>query len=101
MKCRGVAGDHAVGDASASPLLTPIEYLSHLRRLARKRDMVGIMAFTDEHLTEEMLDAMTPHERRRVHSVIHVAETAVGEGVLSPPTGIPIDEDDDDLVAAS
>ena len=80
--------------------MTPTEYLDQIRRLARARDSAGIMAFAAEHLTDEMLDAMTPHERRRAHASIHVASHAVGEGWLSPPIGIPIDDDDDELEEA-
>lgn len=79
--------------------MTPSEYLKQMHRLARARDLTGILAFTDEHLTEEMLDAMTPHERRRVHSVLHVAELSTGGGALGPPTGIPIDDLEDEALA--
>lgn len=78
--------------------MTPEEYLNRIWQLSRARDMVGIMAFSDEHLTEEMFDAMTPQQRRDVHSAIHIAIRFVGEGPLDPPRGIPVDDDDDDLV---
>ena len=81
--------------------MTPKAYLQQLRRLTRADDMAGILAFTDEHLTEQMLDAMTPHERRRVHSVLHVAELSTGDGALDPPRGIPIDDLEDLAEAAS
>src|SRR5688572_31318029 len=82
--------------------MTPTEYLDHVAKLSRPRDMVGIMAFTDEHLTEEMLDEMTPQQRRDVHGTIHIAAHFVGKGPLDPPTGIPIDDlEDEDLAAAA
>jgi len=77
--------------------MTPEEYLDHIRQLSHARDMVGIMAFSDEHLTDEMLDAMTPQQRRDVHSVFHIAAPFVGEGPLDPPRGIPVDDLDDAL----
>lgn len=79
--------------------MTPIEYLDHIHKLSRARDMIGIMAFTDEHLTDEMLDEMTPQQRRDVHSALHVAAHFIGEGPLDPPTGIPVDDLEDEDVA--
>jgi hypothetical protein len=81
--------------------MTPDEYFDHTRRLSRARDMVGIMAFAKEHLTDKLLDEMTPHQRRLAHSTIHVAAPFVGEGPLDPPTGIPVDDDEDDLADAA
>ena len=72
--------------------MTPTEYLNNVRRLARKRDMVGILALSDEHLTDAMLDQMTPQQRRDVHSAIHVAARFVGEGPLDGTRGIPVDD---------
>lgn len=80
--------------------MTPAEYLKQVHRLARADDMAGILALTDEHLTEEMLDTMTSQERRRVHSILHVAELATG-GALGPPTGVPVDDDEDGLADAA
>lgn len=80
----------------AVPQMTPTEYLAQLQRLARARDPKGIVAFADAHLTDALLDAMTPHQRRLAASATHVAERALGGGSLGPPTGIPVDDDDDD-----
>src|SRR5687767_1338664 len=81
----------------AVPQMTPTEYLAQLQRLARARDPEGIVAFADAHLTGALLDAMTPHQRRLAASATHVAERALGGGSLGPPTGIPVDDDDDEL----
>ena len=83
--------------------MTPTEYLDQIQHLAHARDMVGIMAFEKEHLTDALLGAMTPQQRRLAYSANHVAAHFVGEGPLDPPTGIPIDdlEDEDLLEAAS
>ena len=79
--------------------MTPTEYLNQLQRLSHARDDAGIMAFERQHLTDELLDAMTPHERRLAWSATHVAARIVGEGWFGPQTGIPVDDDDeDDLV---
>jgi hypothetical protein len=72
--------------------MTPDEYLRHLRRLARKRDSAGILAFARANLTEEMLDEMTPQQRRQAISATHVAAQVLGGGGYGPPTGIRIDE---------
>lgn len=79
--------------------MTPTEYLNHIQQLARARDMVGIIAFEKEHLTDALLDTMTPQERRLAYSANHVAARFVGEGSLDPPTGIPIDDLEDDELA--
>lgn len=72
--------------------MTPAEYLAQLDRLARADDMVGILAFAAEHLTDALLDAMTPQERRSAASATHVAARALGEGALGSPTGVPVDD---------
>lgn len=79
--------------------MTPTEYFSRIRSLARARDSAGVLALSDEHLTDALLDAMTPHERRLAHCAIEVAARATGGGALGPPTGIPVDDDDDDDLA--
>ena len=80
--------------------MTPTEYLAGIDRLIHTGDEAAIMAFERKHLTDELLDAMTPHERRSAASVTHVAARALGGGSLGPPTGIPVDDDDDDLADA-
>jgi hypothetical protein len=80
--------------------MTPTEYLSGLDQLIRTGDEAAIMAFEREHLTDDLLDAMSPHERRSAASVTHVAARALGGGSLGPPTGVPVDDDDDDLADA-
>lgn len=72
--------------------MTPAEYLTQLDRLAHADDMAGILAFAEEHLTDALLAAMTPQERRSAASATHVAARAVGEGALGPPTGVPVDD---------
>ena len=72
--------------------MTPTEYLAELDRLAHADDMVGILVFAEEHLTDALLDAMTPQERRSAGSATHVAARAVGEGALGPPSGVPVDD---------
>ena len=79
--------------------MTPEEYFNGTRQLSRARDMVGIMAFAKEHLTDDLLDKLTPHQRRLAHSTIHVAAPFVGEGPLDPPRGIPIDDFEDEELA--
>ena len=59
------------------------------------------MAFEREHLTDDLLTAMTPQERRSAASVTHVAARVLGGGSLRPPTGIPVDDDDDELADAA
>jgi hypothetical protein len=81
--------------------MTPEAYLQQVGRLAEKGAFAELMAFSDEHLSDEMLDAMTPQQRRDVHSVLHIAAPFVGEGPLDPPRGIPVDDLEDDLVEAS
>jgi hypothetical protein len=71
--------------------MTPTKYLAQVRRLARTRDSAGIIAFAQEHLTEELLREMTPHQRRRAWSATHVAADALGIGATGTPD-IPIDD---------
>jgi hypothetical protein len=66
--------------------MTPTEYLDQLQRLAHARDMVGLLAFEQEHLTDALLDEMTPQERRLAYSANHVAARFAGEGALDPPS---------------
>ena len=82
--------------------MTPDEYLEHLGQLASARDMVGIMAFAKENMTDALLDEMTPQQRRDAASATHVAAHFVGEGPLDPPRGIPVDDlEDADLAEAA
>jgi hypothetical protein len=72
--------------------MIPVEYLTHLRQLARAEDPAGVLAFADAHLTDTLLDRMTPQQRRLAASATHVAARAVGEGSLGPPSGVPVDD---------
>jgi len=72
--------------------MTPDAYLSHIRKLARRRDSAGILTFARANLTEELLDEMTPQQRRQATSATHVAAQALGGGGYGPPTGIRIDD---------
>jgi hypothetical protein len=72
--------------------MTPEEYLKRQGRLVQAGKFDEVMAFAYAHLTEEMLDEMTPQQRRLATSATHVAEQVLGGGGYGPPTGIPIDE---------
>jgi hypothetical protein len=50
------------------------------------------MAFAHANLTEDLLDEMTPQQRRQATSATHVAAQVLGGGGYGPPTGIRVDD---------